>query len=80
MAFCDEIIPLQTVTLFVSKMRCEILCCLYTEGFQQHSAIVIAVCRFHVHFRQRIEPKFVLKGQCHEIFDFRFFHIFLLSS
>ncbi len=42
---------------------------------RKHSAIIIAVCRFHVHFRQHIEPKFVLKGQCHEIFDFfRFFH------
>jgi len=39
---------------------------------RQHSVFVIAVCRFHVHFRQHIEPKFVLKGPCPEIFDFRF--------
>jgi|LakMenEpi03Aug12_release.lakeMendotaPanAssembly.Ray.scaffolds.fasta_scaffold471972_1 hypothetical protein len=58
-------------------MSCEILCCLYTERSQlgnMCSAIVIAICRFQVHFTQHIEPKLVLKGQCHEIFDFRFFH------
>jgi hypothetical protein len=27
-----------------------------------------------VHFRQHIEPEFILKRQCHKIFDFMFVH------